>query len=316
MTSTWIVISLITLVLYVLFYRRIIKLQKQNKVSLTLGITWLLFACGSGVVFGTTIGKVFIDSISTSETECKEYIIKHSDEIRCAEGVDFTSYDKNGIQYKIDTCTMNYWTDITLSDYGDSIYVIFWGDRDSWKWHFKSDKGFWIYRPSKGNSLVYDDGEYVVREPNVLDIAIFAFLNKPQFPQPTGWVNDFEGILDAKDILTLTEMINEIEVETSVEIAVVTLCDYDTINFNNFFDYITALANNWGVGKKDLNNGVTITLSENLKQVTIQVGYGLEEKLTDAECLDIIQYVLPLFKQKMYSGGLFDMVSLIHKETK
>ena len=135
-TSSWILLSVITLVMCILIAKKIRKLQKQNKVIPLIGILWILFSIGFGFVLGVTITKAIINSFETSEIICKEYVIEHSDEIT------FGNYDNS---YKIDTCLLLYWDDITIRDYQDSIYILFWGDRDSWKWKF-NDKGFWIYR--------------------------------------------------------------------------------------------------------------------------------------------------------------------------
>jgi len=174
-TSIWLLISLVTLVLYILIYRKINKLQKENKMTWRIGIPWLLFATCAGLVLGTTIAKVAIDSFNTSEVICKQYVIDYSYNVKCSD------YDTSHLDcdvYKIDTCLLPYWDDITISNYGDSVYIIFWGDRYSWKWRFKSDKGFWIYRPSKGNSLVYDNGEYIMQTPDEQDAYIFFILDR------------------------------------------------------------------------------------------------------------------------------------------
>ena len=141
MTTLFIVTSLVLILAYWLFYRKINSLQKQNKMTLTIGIVWLLFCAGTGILWGHTIGRVFVVSITTTEVVCKQYLIEHSDDIRLT-----TDDDIEFARYKVDTCLLPYWDDITIKDYGDSVYVLFWGDRDSWKWRFNLDDGFWICR--------------------------------------------------------------------------------------------------------------------------------------------------------------------------
>lgn len=64
-----------------------------------------------------------------------DYIIKHKNNI-----ITSNSY-KNENYYLIDTCYFNYYTDITIRKISDSsLFIIFWGDRDSWLWNYKSDK--------------------------------------------------------------------------------------------------------------------------------------------------------------------------------
>lgn len=61
---------------------------------------------------------------------CKQYVLKHKGEI-CKE-------DKTLV---IPTVENKYYDDITLRLLGEDRYqIIFWGNRDSWKWRFKLDK--------------------------------------------------------------------------------------------------------------------------------------------------------------------------------
>ena len=88
-------------------------------------------------------------SILPTENRCKRYIIKHQNEIETLTG-------------KIPSCTMKYYTDITVRQWGDgdsSYNVIFWGNRESWIWSFKLDKHFTIdipYNRSKGKNVELD----------------------------------------------------------------------------------------------------------------------------------------------------------------
>ena len=72
-----------------------------------------------------------------SNDKYKNYVINHSDEIYMTEyGV-----------FKIDSCEIKYYTDISIRTteliFNDTAYsIIFWGDRNSWKWKYKKDKYF------------------------------------------------------------------------------------------------------------------------------------------------------------------------------
>lgn len=304
-TPTWIVISLVFLVFYYLILRKLNKLQKEKKMTIPIGILGMFFALITGIVLGATISSVFITETPdgfTYESTCKEYIIEHSDEITFS---DYQFPYRDADNYKIDTCTLKYWDGITISDYGDSANILFWGDRDSWMWRFRLDKSFWVYHPSIAIEHILPGGSLDTL--NGILYKILDELRQPKFPQPTGWVNDFENILDTISTMVLTENIVDYEKETTVEIVVVTLAEYDTLNFDNFFDYSTALANDWGVGKEGKDNGVLISISSNLREITIQVGVGLDDKLTDDECREIILRVVPKFEKGKYGSALLDM---------
>lgn len=80
----------------------------------------------------------------------KNYVVKHRKDI----------YQTGENYFRIDNCELRYYEYVTIGTYNDSAYyMVFWGDRDSWKWRFKKDKNFEVdvrYERSKGNH-VYND---------------------------------------------------------------------------------------------------------------------------------------------------------------
>ena len=68
----------------------------------------------------------------------------------------------------------------------------------------------------------------------------------------------------------------------------------------------------WGIGQKGKNNGVIFIVAPNDRTTRIEVGYGLEGKLTDALSSKIIQsIVLPQFRQSNIQGGVVDGTTAI-----
>ncbi len=124
-----------------------------------------------------------------------------------------------------------------------------------------------------------------------------------RFPKPTGVVNDFENILTKSAEATLELTINDHTEISDDEIAIVTT---DTLwGYDDIFSCSLALANEWGVGKKDKNNGVVIFFSAKLREVRIQNGDGITARLTDKETQVIIdQYMIEHFKTGAYYDGL------------
>jgi uncharacterized protein len=66
------------------------------------------------------------------------------------------------------------------------------------------------------------------------------------------------------------------------------------------------LAETWGIGDKQRNNGILILVSmANPREIFFATGYGLEEYVTDGLAKRIInEHVLPAFKQQHYFDGL------------
>ena len=127
---------------------------------------------------------------------------------------------------------------------------------------------------------------------------------KIQFPiRPAGWTNDFENIFSARQIFELDSIISKFETETSNEIAIVTL-DSSWTSAEKFDSLILTIHNNWGVGKKNINNGILIGISTGLRRIRISNGFGIEKILSDSATKQIIdQVIIPAFKQANFFKG-------------
>lgn len=138
---------------------------------------------------------------------------------------------------------------------------------------------------------------------------------KVVFPKAIGYVNDFENLLSVEEEELLSKIVKEHEAKYGDQIVIVTLTSiapYENIN-----DYSLDLANAWGVGQKDKNNGVLIALSKELRAIRIQNGMGIEKRLTDAETAAIIDtHMIPAFKEDKYFLGLKNGVKAILIELK
>jgi uncharacterized protein len=132
----------------------------------------------------------------------------------------------------------------------------------------------------------------------------------PGFPEATGWVNDFEEVIDSATEAQLTKLIVDHIKKTGNQISIVTISSISPYDY--LADYTKDLSNAWGVGEKDKNNGVTIIYSKSLHEVRIATGYGIEKKLSDAACSRIAnELMLPAFKAGNYGKGMVDGVQEI-----
>ncbi|KZS40098.1 hypothetical protein AWE51_25520 [Aquimarina aggregata] len=158
----------------------------------------------------------------------------------------------------------------------------------------------------------------------LLLITIFSFavikgftqdtgIDKNLFPEPIGYVNDFEKILTDEQEAQLTKFLTVYEQNTTNEIAVVTLNTIET--YSNFDQYAIDLSNLWGVGKKKKNNGLTIIFSKSLRKIRIVTGFGTEKKLTNEICKQVIdQIIIPEFKKgEFYDGVLLGLAELMKR---
>lgn len=126
---------------------------------------------------------------------------------------------------------------------------------------------------------------------------------------PVGYVNDFANILDSATVSWLDAYISRIEADTTAEIAVVTV---DNLQGWEIEDYAIRLFSQWGIGKRDKDNGVLLLASKEDRVLRIEVGYGLEGAITDLEAGNIIESIIvPWFRQDDYSQGIYNGVLAI-----
>jgi len=129
------------------------------------------------------------------------------------------------------------------------------------------------------------------------------------YPKPAGFVVDAANIIDEATQQQLEKQLSDFEKQTTIEIAVATV---PSLHGEVIETYAVKLFETWGIGKKDKDNGVLLLVAPIERKVRIEVGYGLESKLTDGQCGEIVRSViLPAFEQGNYSAGIsYGIISL------
>ncbi len=126
---------------------------------------------------------------------------------------------------------------------------------------------------------------------------------------PTGFVNDFAGVIDDSSKQQLESDLNDLEQQTGTQFSVVTIktLDGDTVE-----NYAQELFTEWGIGKKDTNRGLLLLVAMDERKARFQVGYGLEGTMTDLLTSKIQeQYLTPKFRAGDYAGGIADTVAQV-----
>jgi uncharacterized protein len=137
-----------------------------------------------------------------------------------------------------------------------------------------------------------------------LALAFAASYAALSFPALTGRVVDDAGILSPSTRDTLTTLLAEHEKQTGNQVVVVTL---KSLQGTTIEQYGYQLGRAWGIGVKGKNNGALLIVSPSTHDVRIEVGYGLEGTLTDAQSKLIIENVmLPSFRKGDYDGGVLN----------
>ena len=134
------------------------------------------------------------------------------------------------------------------------------------------------------------------------------------FPKPIGYVNDYTHLFTTEQNRTLDSIIRNYEKKTTIEIAIVTL-DSSMVGQRNFQQYTLDLARNWGVGKKEKNNGVLISIAPYMRRIRIDNGPGIEKIISDNETKAIIDSIfVPNFKNgKFYEGTQQGLLAIMKK---
>ena len=131
----------------------------------------------------------------------------------------------------------------------------------------------------------------------------------PPFPALTGPVVDDAHLLPADVFEQLSRKLAAYSQQNGTQLVVVTL---PTLNGYPIEYYGYQLGRHWGIGQKGKNNGVLLIVDASERHMRIEVGYGLEGTLTDAQSFEIIHNVIgPRFRRGDYAGGITAGVNAI-----
>ncbi|HCX7450424.1 TPA: YgcG family protein [Escherichia coli] len=121
-------------------------------------------------------------------------------------------------------------------------------------------------------------------------------------PELRQQVTDITGTLSTSEQQSLTQQLQDITQKTRAQVAVLIV---PSTGDDSIEQYATRVFNNWRLGDAKRNDGILIIVAWSDRTVRIQVGYGLEEKVTDALAGDIIRSnMIPAFKQQKLAQGL------------
>lgn len=125
---------------------------------------------------------------------------------------------------------------------------------------------------------------------------------------PTGYVDDFAGVLNSGTIQQLTNICAEVDHKAGAQIAVVTV---KSLEGRPLEDFSLDLATKWGVGPKGKSRGILILLAPSDHKYRFEVGYGLESILPDGKVGGIGREAVPLLRSGNYNGAVLLMTSRV-----
>lgn len=146
--------------------------------------------------------------------------------------------------------------------------------------------------------------------------CILAFSNraKAEVVDQTSvfYVNDYANILsvEVKNYIISSNL--DLNNKTGAQIVVVTV---PSLNGQTIEEYATELFRKFGIGDKDKNNGVLLLCSTGDRKFRIEVGYGLEGRLTDGKTGRIQdEYIIPYLKNDDWDAGIKNGFSAVLQE--
>jgi uncharacterized protein len=151
-------------------------------------------------------------------------------------------------------------------------------------------------------------------------VIVFCFLFLSTFahaldvPKLEGYINDYAVMMSPPAKAQLETELQSFEQTDSTQIVVLTVT---SLEGEQIEDFGIRVAESWKIGQKDKDNGVLFIVSKQDRKMRIEVGRGLEGKLTDLMAGRIIDLVVkPRFMHGDYDGGFLAGVSALIDTTR
>ena len=128
-----------------------------------------------------------------------------------------------------------------------------------------------------------------------------------EVPRLKGHVNDYAAMLSTASQRQLEAVLTDFEQKESTQIVVLTI---PSLQGDSLEDFSIRVAEAWKIGQRQLDNGAILLIAKNDRKIRIDVGYGLEGRLTDLLAGRINRSVIaPRFKSGQFDQGITEGVA-------
>jgi uncharacterized protein len=135
-----------------------------------------------------------------------------------------------------------------------------------------------------------------------------------EIPKLQGYVNDYGDMISSAVESQLRERLKSFEASDSTQIVILTV---PSLKGEPIEDYSIKVAEAWKIGQAVKDNGIILAVSKEDRKMRIEVGRGLEGKLTDLAAGRIIDLVIkPKFKEGNFDAGFTAGVSALIDATR
>ncbi|HEY5513958.1 MAG TPA: TPM domain-containing protein [Geomonas sp.] len=133
-------------------------------------------------------------------------------------------------------------------------------------------------------------------------LLLASFGHAGDVPPLRGYVNDYASLLSPAAVQNLEGELAAFEKSDSTQIVVLTI---PSLEGQTLEEYSIRVVEDWKIGQKGKDNGALLLIVKNDHKIRIEVGRGLEGKLTDLVSGRIIRNeISPAFKSGDYDGGV------------
>jgi uncharacterized protein len=124
----------------------------------------------------------------------------------------------------------------------------------------------------------------------------------PDFPALSGRVVDRADLLSPAQEAELSRQSEAVEREVGPQYVIVTV---PSLQGYAIEDYGVQLGRHWGIGSSERDDGLLLIVAPAERKVRIEVGYGLERRVTDPFAAKVIrEAILPSFRQGDFPAGI------------
>lgn len=135
-----------------------------------------------------------------------------------------------------------------------------------------------------------------------LSVSLAAPVVGQDVPYLTGRINDNASMLSEAEVARAEDMLEALERETGAQIVLLTVPD---LGGRSIEEYALEVAETWALGREGVDDGALFVVARDDRKLRIEVGYGLEGALTDAESRRILDWiVVPRFREGAFGEGI------------
>jgi uncharacterized protein len=138
----------------------------------------------------------------------------------------------------------------------------------------------------------------------ISSIFFSALWAQDELPEkPDSWINDYANVLSSSEKQNLEGMLSALEQRSSNQIFIAI---FRTMPENYYLeDFAVKLYDKWKPGLAEQDNGILMVIFIDDRKIRFEVGYGLEDVVTDAQAGAVIRdQIAPHFRTGSYYDGI------------